>query len=341
MSSSKYIAHFPMALFAIIMGLSGFCLAWVQSPWHMLLPKAFEALTVYISIIFSVVVIALFIFITILLCLRIIYCKEEVKKDLKHPVKLNFFAAVSVSLILISNLLLFLSHNIAFFNIIGFYLAQSVFVLGAFLHFALTLFTFNSWLNHPHYKIESTNPAWFIPVVGNIIVPLAAMQYNHTLTAYFFFSIGFIFWLILFTIILYRLFFHEPLPAKLTPMLCILLAPPSIGFVSYLAISNNSVDLFAIALYSMALFIFLLLMLNIKRLAKAPFFLSAWAFSFPLAAFAIASSAVVKILLNQKIYAIVANSFYAIVFILLNVVIYYLIIRTLVLLKKDKIFIED
>lgn len=341
MSKSKYVVHFPMALFAIIMGLSGFCLAWVQNPWHMLLPKSLDKITIYISICFSVLVIILFTVLLILLILRIISCREEVKKDLKHPIKLNFFAAISVSLILISNLFLFLSHNLIFAQVFLYKLAYTIFIVGSILHFTLTLFTFNSWLNHSHYKIESTNPAWFIPVVGNIIVPLAAMQYNHVLTASAFFSIGFIFWVILFTIILYRLFFHEPLPAKLTPMLCILLAPPSVGFVSYLAITQNSIDLMAIALYSMAVFIFLLLLLNFKRLAKAPFFLSAWAFSFPLAAFSIATSTVVKLFLNQAPYTYVANIFYTIVFVLLNIVIYYLIVRTIIQLKNDKIFVED
>ena len=50
---------------------------------------------------------------------------------------------------------------------------------------------------------------------------------------WFFFSIGLVFWLVLLAIVLYRLFFHEHLPARLAPTLFILLAPPSVGFITY------------------------------------------------------------------------------------------------------------
>jgi tellurite resistance protein len=38
---------------------------------------------------------------------------------------------------------------------------------------------------------------------------------------------------------MYCLFFHELLPARMTPVLFILLAPPSVGFVSYSSLSGE------------------------------------------------------------------------------------------------------
>jgi len=47
------------------------------------------------------------------------------------------------------------------------------------------------------------------------------------------FAVGFILWCVLFTVIMNRIIFHNPLPQKLLPTLFILIAPPAIGFISY------------------------------------------------------------------------------------------------------------
>jgi tellurite resistance protein len=146
----------------------------------------------------------------------------------------------------------------------------------------------SSWIHHTHFQITHANPAWFIPVVGNILVPIVGVNFGHADISWFFFSIGVVFWLVLLTIVLYRLFFNEALPARLTPTLFILLAPPSVGFLSYLALTD-SVDAFARILYFIALFLGLLLASNAARFFRVPFFISAWAYSFPLAALTLAT----------------------------------------------------
>ena len=42
-----------------------------------------------------------------------------------------------------------------------------------------------------------------------------------------------IFWIVLIAIVFYRIFFHEPNPARLLPTLFILLALPAVGFIAY------------------------------------------------------------------------------------------------------------
>jgi hypothetical protein len=89
---------------------------------------------------------------------------------------------------------------------------------------------------------------------------------------------------------------HEPLPVRLTPTLFIFLAPPSVGFVSYTALTGQldaaligQLDAAARVLYYTALFLTLLLATNAARFLEVPFYLSAWAYSFPLAAMTIAT----------------------------------------------------
>jgi tellurite resistance protein len=126
-------------------------------------------------------------------------------------------------------------------------------------------------------------------VVGNLLIPVAGVSFVHVELLWFFFSIGIIFWLVLMTIIMYRVFFHEPLVSKLMPTLFILIAPPSVGVISYFKLTQ-SVDSFSRVLYYFAFFIALLLILNMRMFMSKKFYLSQWAFTFPLAAFSIASA---------------------------------------------------
>ena len=48
-------------------------------------------------------------------------------------------------------------------------------------------------------RLIRTNP-WFIPVVGNIIVPIAGVDDAPAEVSWFFFSFGLIFWIALFTL---------------------------------------------------------------------------------------------------------------------------------------------
>ena len=145
----------------------------------------------------------------------------------------------------------------------------------------------SSWIKH-EIDVKHKNPAWFIPIVGNVLVPIPAMTHFHEDISWFFFSIGIVLWIVLFTIFLYRAIFHKPLPDKLMPTFFILIAPPSIAFVAYFKMTGG-IDGFAKVLYFFAVFTAMLLFFNAKSFAKIKFYLSWWAYSFPISALIIAS----------------------------------------------------
>ena len=122
---------------------------------------------------------------------------------------------------------------------------------------------------------------------------------------------------------MYRLFFHEPLPARMTPMLFILLAPPSVGFISYIGMVGE-LDVFARIIYYMALFLGLLLAMNIFRFLKVPFFISSWAYSFPLAALTIATMKMTH--LTSYIFF---QALSGVLLFLLTVLLSWLVVRTI------------
>jgi nitric oxide reductase large subunit len=62
------------------------------------------------------------------------------------------------------------------------------------------------------------------------------------------------FWLVLFIIIFYRITFHQRLAEKLIPTLFIMIAPPALGFISYIRLTGTY-DMVARLLLNVALFL--------------------------------------------------------------------------------------
>lgn len=265
------LEHFPIAIFSTVMGTAGLALVWLKAHAVLEMPLVVgEGLRGVAS--------ALFVLLLASYGLKALRYPQAVKLEMRHPIRVNFISTVSISLLLLAISYLEAAPAVAFW----------LWGAGAMLHLGFTLAIFGSWLHHSHYEIKHANPAWLIPVVGNIIVPVAGVRLASPELSWFFFSIGLVFWIVLLTIVLYRLFFHEPLPVRLTPTLFILLAPPSVGFIAYVNLTGE-VDAFARVLYYTALFLALLLASNALRFLRVPFFVSAWAYSFPLAALTLAT----------------------------------------------------
>lgn len=179
------------------------------------------------------------------------------------------------------------------------------------------------------------SPAWFIPVVGNIIVPIAGSVYAPIEVSWFFFSIGLILWIVLFTIIMYRLIFHNPLPERLLPTLFILIAPPAVGFIAYVKLTQG-IDPAARILYYFALFIFILMIPQFGLLSRIKYYLSWWAYTFPTAAMTIAT-----ILMYQQSHLDFFRILALVLLAFLSLVILVLSFMTFTAIKEKKICIVE
>ncbi|MDP2243371.1 SLAC1 anion channel family protein [Pseudomonas sp.] len=265
------LEHFPVALFSSVMGVAGLAIAWIKVAHLGLVPGEIGSLLRWLAS-------ALYVFLLLVYAAKLVRYPAAVLAERAHPLKQNFLPAISIGLLLLAIAWAKAAPDVACW----------MWGIGAALHLAFTLMAMSSWIHHTHFQITHANPAWFIPVVGNILVPVVGVGFGPVDVSWFFFSIGLVFWLVLLTMVLYRLFFHEPLPQRLTPTLFILLAPPSVGFLSYVALTD-SLDAFARILYFTALFLALLLASNAARFFRVPFFISAWAYCFPLAAMTLAT----------------------------------------------------
>ena len=268
---SNKLEFFPVSFFSTIMGLAGYTLVWMEAEQLSLYP-------VNPTEIFAALSVALFLVLFAAYVAKALRHPAKVAAELDHPVMMSFFPTITISFILIGTCLATWTPRLAF----------AVWAFGAVGQLVLTLMIVNRWIHQEHFEIHHINPAWFIPVVGNILVPLAGVQYAPLEVSWFFFSVGVLFWLVLLTIIMYRVIFHQPLEQNLLPTLFILIAPPAAGFVAYLNIAGE-LDNFGRFLYYSALFLTLLLFTQLPRFLRLPFALSWWAYSFPLAAMTVAT----------------------------------------------------
>lgn len=313
------IRHLPVALFTTLMGSAGLTLVWEKGAEVFGLP-----------LIISEVLLALTLGLMILLgssyAIKFLRFREEVCQEFYHPIKISFFPAFSIGLMLVATAL----HQ---------HLPQLSLVLwsvGALLQLLLTLFLMNQWIHHSKTQINHTTPAWFIPIVGNIIAPIEAVALGFTELGWFFFSIGLIYWIVLKVLVFNRVLYHDPLPKNLLPTLFILIAPPAVGFIAYQRLSAGAFDAVAHVLYYTALFLVILLLTQVGRFARLPFFISWWAYSFPLAAFTVAT-----MLMYQHTGALFFWGLSLLMLTLVSLLILMLAWRTISAVKSGNLFKPD
>ncbi|MFC2491580.1 MAG: SLAC1 anion channel family protein [Campylobacter curvus] len=259
--NSSPLANFQVTLFVVTMGLGGLALAYERLNLLFDLSQILGELLKWLTA-------AVFAVITIIYALKFARYPKTVFAELIHPVRVNFFAAFSISLLLLA----------ALFKDTKIY--EISLYLGLCAQTLVTLYVVSFWMRSELAPAQSS-PAWFIPVVGNLVAPLAMPATSAF--AWYYFCIGAFFWLVLFTIVFYRLVFEKPLAPKLTPTLFIFIAPPALAFLGVVKLTGSFGAVGQI-LINLTLFFVLLMIFMLKDFLKIKFSLSCWAFTFPMAA---------------------------------------------------------
>jgi len=312
------LQHFPLPMFATTMGLSGLTIISHKMEWMLgsdgivFYTLAYLTLGIYLAILATYT-------------LKSLRYPQAVLADWNHPIKISFFPAASISLLLLGAAFYPINERLSFF----------LWATGCFFQFFLSMAIISSWINHARYEVVHSTPAWFIPAVGNIIVPLVGVRHAPLELSWFFFAWGVLFWVILLILIINRLMFHNPMPQKLLPTLFILLAPPSIGFVSYIQMTGE-LDILGRLLYYWAAFFFCLLLSQIHRMVRIKFAMSWWAYTFPLAAFTSAT-----LLMGQLTHLAFFDYLAQVLYVLTWAVIASLFLRTVIALFKCEICVPD
>ena len=319
LASQNPLEHMPVSLFSIVMGLAGTTIAVEKA-------EQLWGLTTAASSILLLLTTAIFALLSLAYLSKWALHRQHVIDEFNHPVRMSFFPAMSIGMILLS------------IAVLGHYPGISLYLwaIGSAVQLAFTLVILSNWMHHEKFQVQHSNPAWFIPIVGNILVPIAGMPLGFTEVSWFYFSVGLMMWIPLLAVLLNRFFFHPMLPGKLLPTLFILIAPPAVGFIAWVKLHHGVVDDAARIFYYFALFTTLLLFSQIRHFVKLTFALPWWAYSFPLAAMTIASTVMLE-KVGGSFFALLVPTLLA----LLLVLVPMLLVRTLLAMLRGQVFVPE
>lgn len=309
------LSHMPASLFGAGLGVAGFAAAWREAA------VAFGA-GGDIGRVLTGIAFGFFIAICILYAMKYLRHPEDVRNEFRHPVLGNFFSAATMTLLVLTASLGGDAPG----------LAPILWGIAALANVVITISIVSFWISRDCH-VSFAAPVWFIPVAGNLLIPIVGAPLGFTEIGWMMLAVGMLFWVVLFTIVFYRLLFEQPIEETLKPTLFILIAPPALAFIGYVILSNGVVDGMATMLLGMSSFMLLLLLPQVPALTKISFGLSWWSYVFPLSAFSIAWT-----LYADAIGSQIARSVAIGVIALLSVLFVIVIARTTRYILDGKVF---
>lgn len=265
------LENFPVTFFAVMMGLLGLALSTAAAERAAGLSAGASQFVLGAAVVVFLVLAGFY-------TLKLVRHPAAVRAEWNHPVRIAFFPTISISLLLLGTALAPITPSAAYV----------IWSIGLVAQGLLSLNVIANWIGHRTFQPIHLSPAWFIPAVGNVLVPLAGVGFGVVEFSWLFFSAGVLFWIVLLTLVMNRLIFHDPLPARLMPTLVILIAPPAVAFVAWVRLTGD-VDAFARVLLNLAYVFALIVLTQAPRFFRLPFALSWWALTFPVAALSVAS----------------------------------------------------
>jgi tellurite resistance protein len=262
------LAHLPLPLLAMPMGLGGVGLAWRQAHGALGAPAAIgEALLLLTALVWVGVV--------ALQAARLLRHPDAVIEEVGHPVRVAFAAAPTIGLMILA--------AAAFPHAPRF--GAALWSVAVAVHLLVAMLLLRRVLGG-RGDPAMIAPPLLIPLVGNILAPVFGVGMGFHQLSWMMFGIGLVLWLAVQPLLLYRLFAGPALPPPLVPSLVILVAPPAVGALAVGALTGSPGGP-ALALAGVALLLAAVLLAMAGDFARIPFGMAWWGTTFPSAAFAI------------------------------------------------------
>ena len=271
-AATSQLANLSVVWFVPVMGWTGLALAWRAAGLHW--PWAHS-----VSLLAACVSAAWYVFMLGAQALRWLRYPQAVRGDAQHPVKQNAFAAIPISLAL---LLAWAPQALSLPRAV-LVPAFGVASVGLWL---TTLWILSRWLR-PGPSGEQPwaplNPMLIVPIVGNVIIPLAGLPLGLHAWSWAQMSIGLFLWPLVVGLLFTRVTLSGGLPPPLQPTWFIQIAPPSV--LGAVALTAQAPDVWAWLCWGFAFFVLTWLLTQWRNLKALPFNLPHWGMSFPTLAF--------------------------------------------------------
>ena len=259
--------------YAIVMGLAGLSLA-----WHRAVPLMGDGAGAA-ALIIGALAAWVFLLLLVLTVWRGLAHAEAWAEDRRHPVRPTFIAALPLAALLVA------TAAVASFGPST--LAGLLWWVGSLSQLYVTVWVLARWWRGNQaggLQWAGVTPALFIPIVGNVLAPLAGAPLGHAEWAAAQFGFGLMFWPLAMALIVSRVAIAGLWPERLRPTVFIFIAPPAVVGLSSLQL--GAPEMLGWVLWGMALFSLLWAASQARLIAAQPFGLPNWGMSFPLAAFA-------------------------------------------------------
>jgi tellurite resistance protein len=268
----KYL--FP-GWFASVMGLGGLALA-----WHRAAPVMGEA-AAWVAAALAALAAGVFGLLAAAAALRWQRHPEAWAEDLRHPVRHTFVAALPISLLLLATAATALGLHQGAAGLVVLWCWR----IGALWQLATTVWVLGRWWRGASaggLTWAGVTPALFIPIVGNVLVPLAGLPLGQADWSAAQFGVGLLFWPVVLVLLATRLVVQGPWPERLRPTAFIVVAPPAV--VGLALLQWQAPMPWVWMCWGMAGFSALWAGTLFKGIAAMPFGMPHWGLSFPLAA---------------------------------------------------------
>jgi tellurite resistance protein len=203
---------------------------------------------------------------------------EAARAEFLDPGQSSFLGTITISFTLLAAAALPWSRAVA----------EPLWIIGTALQAILVVLVFGNWIARP-MSLDHVHPGWFILMVGIVVGVPVGVALGHVDISWACLALGCLSAVLLYPLILFRLFFHDPLPPPLRPTLFVLIAPPALIFLAYINLIGGALDAFGLILFFAGVF-FTAVVLSLPRLFLGlTFAVSWWAYTFPLDAMTIAA----------------------------------------------------
>ena len=270
MTPAQPLKHLIPGWYAIVMGLSGLALA-----WHRAAPLMGDAV-LGVAALLGGLAAAVFLLLAAATLLRARRHPEAWAEDRRHPVRHTMVAALPISLILLAAVAVALLGPSA--------PVRALWAAGALAQLLTTAWVLGRWFRGNGaggLQWASATPALFLPIVGNVLVPLAGVPLGYPEWSAAQLGVGLMFWPVVLGLIVTRIAVNGLWPERLLPAAFIVIAPPAAVGLALLQLGAPGLVVWA--LWGMALFSLLWVGTLAKRIAALPFGIAHWGMSFPLA----------------------------------------------------------
>ena len=266
------LAYLFPAWFAIPMGLCGLSLAWHRAV--PLMGEPAQAVAMALAALGALV----FVLLLVATVWRGLHHASAWADDRRHPVRHTMVATLPVSALLVATAGQACGVPAAW--VAPLWAAATLGLL------FVTWWVVSRWFRGKQpggLQWATVTPALFIPVVGQVLVPLAGVPLGHGDWSAAQFGVGLMFWPVVTVLLMVRLAQQGMWPERLLPTTVIFVAPPAV--IGSACLQFGAPVTLVWALWGMGLFSLLWVASLGRRIGGLPFGLAHWGMSFPLAAF--------------------------------------------------------